>query len=230
MRFGHARADLQALSPRTRTPGWIVDLERLLVADPPRTDYARWLAHAAHRWAALDPEFLTHASLGVDFASIDYEEEGPIDAVLDRARLDEVTKTMLSPWVDDANLFDEGLFDLYLECLAPMWVVDLCPEVREWVETPMRSLLCTGDVLEDGSRYVDAHSGEEFLIVEPPGPPPPAGERCLGRPLLVTGGRHVTSIPMMRLGSRLPERRHLSATESWLGWLSWLLADPTLAA
>lgn len=211
MRFAQALRYLQAVAPRTPMPGWAEDLERLLAPDPPPSDFARWLAHAAHRWASIDREYA-------------------LIAPRHDSTTDPIASVMLFPWVTDANLFDGGIFDTYLGRLAPVAVVDMCPQVRDWSAAPMRSLTCTSDVVDDGVRLLDSHSRETFLMVAPTGEPVAPGLRFLGRPLPVPGGRHITAIRMVTLGRWHPEPPDLSSPDAWLGWLGRLMADRTIAA
>ncbi len=233
MSFVRALSDLRALSARMPLHGWIEDLERLLAPEACEIDFARWLGHAAHRWLAMHADLVMMASLAQtadraespSAAGHSVDPRPPDQRPPDQRPPDQRTALLL-PWLHDATLFDDRIFDVYLGCVAPVAVVDMCPEVRQWAGSPMRSLVCTGDVVEQSVRYLDEHTGEAFLIVQQPWQPTLSGLRVLGRPLLVPGGLHITAVTTLALRHGRLEPHHLASPEAWLGWLGRFLADP----
>lgn len=219
MHFAWALEYLRQLSPgmRSKVPGWIQDLDDLVTlgeqAEP--WHYARWLGHAAVRWASMSPDDFRVAPLAWSFARGVHGES---------ATPDHAASQMSNPWVTDAWMFDRGGFDQYLRGVAPVGVVDMCPDVRGWAGQPVRLLRQVGDD-ERVVRYVDELGAGEFAIRHVLDcSPASVGSLIVGRPLPAPGGDQLLMVAAVLCDDMPPTSADRASAGSWLGWLGRQLA------
>lgn len=219
MQFARALAHLRQLSPgmRSKVPGWIQDVEDLVAsgegAEPWR--YARWMGCAAFRWASMSPDDLRMAPLAWSFT------RGMLG---ESATSDDAAAQLLNPWVADAWMFDRGGFGQYVRGVAPVGVVDMCPEVRAWARQPVRLLRCVGGD-ERVDRHVDELGAGAFAIRRVPDcPPATVGGLSVARPLPAPDGHHLLILAAVRCDDTPPARADLATAYGWLGWLGRLTA------
>lgn len=212
MRWQSALDLLLRLSPRTPVPGWASELGELVIRGErtPPWVFAQWLGRAGCRWAAYAGDEARLAPLAWSFA------RGHVGA---GASTDDAVAQLLNPWVVDAWLFDRGAFDRYLREVAPVGVVDLCPEVRDWTCQPLRLLRCTGS--DHGTDQFEDELGEVTFAVRrrPTQAATPEGQQVVARPLPAPGGGSLLVLPGVVVEGEPPGPLDL---RTWTAWLSWL--------